>query len=476
MTEIARVVKNKELSLLFCRYFLALEQPECISLGRKQRMDFTRKREMTFAKLIAFLIFRNGKHSNQDLTHFYSSLNQLHRRISKQALFKALRKVNPRVFRYLIQKFTQLFYQSDLVKTYRSYLLLAEDGSCMDAPLSNESMDRFGFQVNQVIKEKKDVKTVVAKMGGLFDITNGFFASVTVKGKSDSEITLAYENIQHSLTFYKNRKAIYLAGRYYGGIELFQTLQMNKLNFCIRGKTYFYKDAVATIEKDGWITLSMTETWLNRIKNQEVRDYMRSQEKITVRVVKHSLETPNDKGETHHLYFTNLTENEFTSDEIVDLYRFRWDIETNYRFFKVDLEAERFNTHDCDVYMCKLLSKIILLNFVGVLKAEVNEQLAVQSTKKHQEGFKTKFNCLKYAICESRLLVAITTCNITLSKKVLKEILLAAFKNKVPIRNDRHFTRYGRFMKSTSNYRFTLDGRNKPNVRRTSCGLRTVRP
>lgn len=470
------VVKNNDLAYLFLNFIETFNDPACISLGRKSSQHFTRNREMTFYKLLCFLIFRDGKYSNQDLTQFYTSIHQMNHRISKQALFKAMRKMNPEVFSYLISQFSKLFYQSNCVKTYRGYFLLAEDGSSIDAPLSSESIDRFNFIINQTVKCKDDVKTVVARMGGLFDITNGFFTSVSIKGWNTSEITLAYDNLKNTLDIFKGQKLIYLADRYYGGIELFQTLQMNGMNYCIRGKTNFYKELVNEIEKDGWITLNITNAWLKRIKNPDVREYMRNQDSVTVRVVKHRLEASNKSGETHHLYFTNLHENEFSSQDIVDLYRMRWDIETHYKFFKIGLEAERFNTKDLDVYLCKILAKIIQLNLISVIKSEVDYQLASKITKRHKDGFRTKFNCLKEHLLNGVFVFAFFSRNMNLIKKILRQVLLSAFKNIVPIRYNRHYQRYGRFMKSMSNYRFTLDGRNKPIVRRTHYGLRTARP
>lgn len=470
------VVKNAKIGKFFKDFFVTLRQTECLEIGRKRPQDFSRNREMTFSKLITFLIFRNGKNSNQDLAHFYSSIHQSECMISKQALFKALHKVNPGVFDYLMNHFTQLFYQSDLVKTYREYLILVEDGSSVDAPFSDHSLDTFGFQINQYVREKSDVKTVVAKAGGLFDMTNGFFLSMTIRGRNDSEIPMAYHNLTNVRDCLMGRKAIYLADRYYGGVELFQYLEMNNLKFCIRGKTNFYKEEVLEIKHDGWITLKMTKTWLKRIKNDEVRAYMETKKNIQLRVVKHRLVSPNKNDEDYHLYFTNLSEDEFSTQEISNLYKFRWDIETQYKFFKVDLEAERFNTSHVDIYLSKLLAKVILLNCIGIIKAEVNHQRAHKKTQKHHEGFKTKFNCLKDLVYQSQIIFAIMSENLKLLKGELKTIMLSAFKNIVPIRNNRHYKRYGRFMKSTSNYRFSTDGRNKPNVRKTKYGLRTIQP
>lgn len=59
-------------------------------------------------------------------------------------------------------------------------------------------------------------------------------------------------------------------------------------------------------------------------------------------------------------------------------------------------------------------------------------------------------------------------------KETLKEIIKAGMNKIVPIRNNRHYQRWGRFIKSGFYYRFRLDGRNNPKVKNYHGGLITV--
>lgn len=109
-----------------------------------------------------------------------------------------------------------------------------------------------------------------------------------------------------------------------------------------------------------------------------------------------------------------------------------------------------------------MLLKITQLNLFNVVKPKADYQLAFKITQKHKDGYKTKFNCLRDYLMSRLFIFAFFTRDISCIKKVLRQVLLSAFKNIVPIRKNRHCQRYGRFMKSMSNYRFSLDGRNKP--------------
>ena len=94
-------------------------------------------------------------------------------------------------------------------------------------------------------------------------------------------------------------------------------------------------------------------------------------------------------------------------------------------------------------------------------------------------------NKYEYAINISQLHVCLKSYNIMMPmikgiksavKNVLENIRVIKNKIKVPIRPDRHNTRWGQFMKSTPGYRFTLDGCNYPKVRRNKGEFMTVSP
>ena len=102
---------------------------EIRSAMRKKPSYFTRIFKFPWFDVLLYLIFRHEKCTQSEISSYYSAIGKENLRISKQATFKAIHKVHPRVFPLLIRKFAELFYQTDLVKTYKGYILLAEDGT-----------------------------------------------------------------------------------------------------------------------------------------------------------------------------------------------------------------------------------------------------------------------------------------------------------------------------------------------------------
>lgn len=86
------VVKSSELSQLFCDFNSVIHSDIVNMICRKRKKIFTRNRNMNFYSIIYYFIFRNRTTTNAELTHFYSSIDKFERRISKQALNKAIKK------------------------------------------------------------------------------------------------------------------------------------------------------------------------------------------------------------------------------------------------------------------------------------------------------------------------------------------------------------------------------------------------
>lgn len=244
------VVKSSELSELFCDFNTIIHSDEVNDLCRKKKCDFTRNRNMNFYSIIYYFIFRNRTTTNAELTHFYSSIDRFEKRISKQALNKAIRKLNPNVFTYLINQFASIYYSTSIPKKYRDHLLIAEDGTYIEIPYNMLNINEFQFALGSHVRDMFDVKKVQSKAGGLYDVTNGLFIDFSLKQAPYSETPLAFEHLYRTKEVLENQKVIYLADRNYGSAEIISHLEGLRYSYVIRGKSNFYKKQVASMESD----------------------------------------------------------------------------------------------------------------------------------------------------------------------------------------------------------------------------------
>ena len=260
-------------------------------------------------------------------------------RISRQAAFKAIKKVDSSVFKLLIHRLARCFYQSDLVKTYKGYLLLAEDGTTLKLYKTKESLQRYGWVFNQYTPNEERAKKATSRSAAFYDVTNGLIVDFTMKRFKDSEIPIAIEQLE-SVPLLQGHPAIYLANRYYNSVELFSILESYGLKYCVRGKSNFFKHYLEKMKtNDEWIRVKIDRAWQRRLKYKQPRERFSKDPYINIRIIKHHCDIyRNGKKESVNLiYFTNFGREEFDSKDIMHLYSKRWNIETGYKTLKTDL-------------------------------------------------------------------------------------------------------------------------------------------
>ncbi len=255
-------------------------------MTRKYPNTFVRNFKFPWYDVLLFLIFRHKECINSELSSFYSQTGLSDLRISRQATFKALKKVNPNVFVELIHQFSQRFYQTSLVKDHMGYILLSEDGTTLNLLKTKESIKQFGFCVNQKIKDEKSAQRATSRSAALYDVTNGLIIDFKMKKYTDSEIPIAVEQLEY-ISYLNGHKAIYLADRNYDSVELFSLLEDKGLKYVIRGKANFFKEYVSAMKSDDeWITVEIHRTWQRRLKYEQPRLHFKGNPFIKIRVVK----------------------------------------------------------------------------------------------------------------------------------------------------------------------------------------------
>ncbi len=490
------VVKTNKMTDFFNSFADVLSSDITRNLSRNFSSNFTRNRTMTFRDVILYFVFRNSKDTNTDLTKYFCSTDRLEKRITKQALNVDIKKLNPSVFRYLFKEFAKEFYQSKLPKTYKGYTLLAEDGTFLEIPYSIHNIYNFGFWKNQYVKDIFDVKKVLSKSAGLYDVTNGIFLDFMMRPAPYSEIPLAFQHLYSCGDLLAGKKVIYLADRYYGSVELISHLEHLGFDYCIRAKSNFFKKQVSEMtSNDEWIEVDVDRLWRKRFRfSDEARKIREDNPKVKIRVVKFTYAYSNKFGESIEsdiTYFTSLSKEEFSHEDIIELYSKRWNIEVAYKTLKTDMELERHVSESDTVSQCCIYGKIVLYNILGVIRKEIDRYLSRHpgkhrrrpnreetSDKNDEDNIQYRVNIkqLHNLLMENNLLYPFYSHKKTLMRKRIKQIVAVAQTIKVPVRKNRHSQRWGRVVPSGFYYRFSLDGRNYPKIQTIKGVMRTVAP
>jgi hypothetical protein len=302
---------------------------------------------------------------------------------------------------------------------------------------------------------------------------------------TDSEIPIAIEQFGRVIQYLRGRAAIFLADRNYDSVEVFSILEEYGMKYCIRGKANFFKHYVEKMKSnDEWISVLIDKTWQKRLKYDQPRERFEKDPWIRIRVVKYQYTYYTRKGipiTTDLIYFTNLSEEEFSSSDIASLYAKRWQIEVSYKTLKTDYEWERFFSIDCDTEMCAIYGKVIFHNLCGVIRKQLDQMLEDElvipenaSTNKYE--FRVNIRQLSNLIRDEGLCRAIRSGNTGKLEDIFILAVLMIHKIKVSVRPDRHEKRWGKVVTSGHPTRFRLDGRNWSNTVRVKGRLQTTKP
>ena len=366
-----------------------LSHPDIFEIARKDPRYFTRDSKLGLPGLLKFIISRQGYTVANEINHYYSSF-ELKKSVSKQAIFQAQEKLDYKVFPYINSKLCKHYYQNNDYETFKGYTVVAIDGSVGEVPYTEENARVFGAND----PSRNNLFRVSPRISGFLDVCNGIYIDVLIKSYKDSEIPMAYEQMNNIHDILENQKVIYIGDRNYPSTDMFIYYNMKGDKFCYRGKPNFYKKQLKDIERDGWIEVDLDDKWIDRFKIEEVKDYAREHRKFRLRVIKvmksELRQLKDNEKDEEIIIFTNLDENEWSTKEILLLYGNRWSIETGYDILKNRIEMERVTSEKAELILQELHSQVIVHNLAAMIKKESDK--IITHTKKYK--YQTNINNL----------------------------------------------------------------------------------
>ena len=136
--------------------------------NRKSEEYFTRKRKLTFPRLVLFMLNSVKKSLQKELTEFSFLLkDERVKNITNSAFCQSRMKLNPTSFIELNDGIINEFYTDNIFELWKGFRLLAIDGSRIQLPFSLEIVEDFGFAGNQGA-----TITPMAQTSSCFDVLN----------------------------------------------------------------------------------------------------------------------------------------------------------------------------------------------------------------------------------------------------------------------------------------------------------------
>ncbi len=405
-----------------------IQSKEFKERGRKSIKDFTRKRKMDFEKLIHYILNKRGLCTNMEINSFFNKINE-ETEMSAQSLLDQRLKLNPEIFVDLNTEYLKGFYdeyRDTDVKTYKGYILKAIDGSDFEIPNTSKAKKEYGAVKSQI--GETIPRTSVSMC---YDLLNQYIIDVIPEKYRTSELEMAKNHMEKDSQITKDYNSIYVMDRNYVSLEFMVHMKKNNIKFVSRlQSTYYQKEIKSMKNPDEIIELQHTRDRLNKryFKDENLRAYAKVQQSTRVRIIKYILNT----GEVEYL-ITNIED--LSYDDIVEIYKKRWGIETLYYSLKSKLQIEKFTSSNKTIIEQDLYSGVLVYNMIQTMKNEATEDI---EQKKYKHEMKVNENIAIGLFKDEMIYIMLEEDEEKRLKrydKLSKKIL----KYKIPIRKDRQY-------------------------------------
>ena len=311
---------------------------------------FTRNRKLSFPVMIALTLNFLSRTMQIEIDDFFSNvLERKNDAPTKQAFFKARKKIKPDAFSELFQMTRDMIFENKKIKRYKDYRIFAIDGSEFRIDKTKENAELFKPRGNTSDNKSN------AKISLLFDVLSNYVIDAQIGSISTNEREYAKNNLEYFSTICDGNDIV-IFDRGYPSKDLIATMSEMKCKYLMRLQDSIFKGIKDTQSNDFRIN----------IKN--------GKNTYSARIVRVKL----NSGETETL-ITNITEKEFKAEDFKTLYFYRWGIETVYDTLKNKLLAERFSGKSTVAVLQEYYAMMFILNCIAAMSATVERKLA--STK-----------------------------------------------------------------------------------------------
>lgn len=415
-------------SLLFIQSLSFVSMCRCYS-----QSHFTRNRKLSLNHLILSIFNRKGLTLSMELRRLFGLIHPHTTDVISIAGYHKQRvKLNPGAFMALSDFHVKNFYadEIDLLK-FNNHFVFAVDGSHLNLPNTKENEDLYGFQVNQTSKQ------VQAGVSCLYDVLNKMILDCTVNHYKFNERDQAEVHIAKIKTFIQDQPYILVLDRGYPSSFFFLDRLNQNQKFIVRLSTAdFKKEQLNMTSVDEDVEIEFTQERINPYRHTPFAKRLRETGSIHLRFVKVTL-----PGNTIECLATNLSRVDFTSQDISELYRLRWGIETAYDTLKNKFFLEDFAGKKAIIIEQDILATVCLYNMTqDMLRDAEIEQKEKNKGKIYKHQMKININLAIGVIKEDLIKMA-------LEKKpkkraeIFEGIIKAIAKNIVPVRDNRQFIR-----------------------------------
>ena len=257
---------------------------------------------------------------------------------------------------------------------FKGYVVCACDGSIFSLPITKTTRKEFDVPDDSIF----EIHRVRSRVSCIMDVNSKFILTSKIVERSVDEITLALDHLKELNTRFNIRKLITIYDRGYTSKELMVTTACMDSKFLIRLKKNTFKNKIRRMNcNDGEIYININKSVLDKITSESIKLQARKMGRLKIRIVKVKL-----KNGDVEILATNLSSDEFISEELKELYAKRWEIETGYDRLKNLIRIEDFSGRGRRLIEQDFYANIFLYNIANTIKIDANKRIMRQPRKR----------------------------------------------------------------------------------------------
>lgn len=332
--------------------------------------DFIRKRKLSFGDMLKIILSLGANNTRSELLEYFQFQTDT---ASLSAFCQQRSKIKIDAFQTLFYSFNK---SASSTKMHKGYRLLACDGSAIPVPLITEDK-------KYLPTGPENTKCAYLHLNALYDICNKIYVDLRVSPERKSDEKTAFLEMMHDHDLL--HKTIYIMDRGYESYNVMAHISNQSQYYLIRIKDN-HNGGFARIfphpDTEEYDVSNHRIFTRKRAKeyreHPEIYTYVRHKYKDDFFVPENEfysmsfriLRVEVAKG-IFECFVTNLPMDEFNADEIKELYRMRWGIETSFRELKYTVGLLYFHSKKEEFILQEIYAGLILYNYCQIITSHV---------------------------------------------------------------------------------------------------------
>ena len=341
------------------------ETPEKFTVSESNA--FTRKGKWKFADIMNFILRFGSNSLGYEIGEFFNYKEGFP---TASSFVQQRKKLKYTAFEHLFQEFNKL--TNSTPKLYKGYRLLAIDGSDTPIPFNpDESNCRLDKLISKV------------HLNSLFDLLGKTHVDMMIERNLENDETARACNMVDRIS--DKNPCIFIADRNYESYNFFAHVEENLFDYVVRIKDINRHGILSGMELPKADEFDITvRIFIER--NHSKRSKMLSQKyKYISRNKRFDYDVDDEKGyemiirlvrfklskDNYECLATSLSEEEFSADELKEIYNQRWGIETAFRELKYILGISAFHSKQENSVLQEIYARVIIYNFSMLITQKI---------------------------------------------------------------------------------------------------------